>query len=112
MKHIFTITLIGFFIIACKNTDTSKNQVALKYPNTKKVDTVTNYFGTEVKDPYRWLENDRSEETAAWVTAQNQVTFNYLSQIPYREELKSRLEKLWNYEKIGAPFKEGDYTYF
>jgi prolyl oligopeptidase len=84
----------------------------LKYPITKEVDTITNYFGTKVKDSYRWLENDTSKETTDWVKAENEVTFNYLSKIPYREELKSRLKELWNYEKIGAPFKEGDYTYF
>ena len=84
----------------------------MKYPKTKKVDTVTNYFGKKVKDPYRWLEDDMSEETASWVKDQNEVTFNYLANIPYRDELKNRLEKLWNYEKIGAPFKEGDFTYF
>jgi prolyl oligopeptidase len=84
----------------------------LNYPTTEKVDTITNYFGTEVKDPYRWLEDDKSEETAAWVKAENKVTFDYLSKIPYREALKNRLEKLWNYEKIDAPFKEGDYHYF
>ena len=89
-----------------------KNLKTLKYPSTKKGNTITNYFGTEVKDPYRWLEDDMSNETADWVSAQNKVTFNYLDTIPYREELKNRLEKLWNYEKIGSPFKEGDYTYF
>ena len=84
----------------------------MKYPKTKTVDTVDTYFNTEVKDPYRWLEDDRSEATEAWVKAQNQSTFGYLDNIPYREELKARLSKLWNYEKIGAPFKEGGYTYF
>ncbi|WP_425428172.1 prolyl oligopeptidase family serine peptidase [Algibacter marinivivus] len=84
----------------------------VKYPKTKTVDTVDTYFNTEVKDPYRWLEDDRSEATEAWVKAQNQSTFGYLDNIPYREELKARLSKLWNYEKIGAPFKEGGYTYF
>ncbi len=86
--------------------------MAITYPETKKVDTITTYFDTEVKDPYRWLEDDMSEETAAWVEAQNKVTFKFLDKIPYREELKNRLEKLWNYEKFSAPFKEGDYTYF
>ncbi|PCH51485.1 MAG: S9 family peptidase [Flavobacteriaceae bacterium] len=104
--------MIGIFIISCKNSESKINKVKLNYPTTKKVDTITNYFGTKVKDPYRWLEDDRSPETADWVKAQNKVTFNYLATIPYREELKSRLEKLWNYEKIGAPFKKGDYTYF
>jgi len=86
--------------------------MAITYPETKKTDTVDVYFDTEVKDPYRWLEDDMSNETAEWVEAQNKVTFEFLDQIPYREELKNRLEKLWNYEKFSAPFKEGDYTYF
>lgn len=82
------------------------------YPTTKKVDTSTVYFGTTVNDPYRWLENDRSEETAVWVGAQNEVTFGYLQQIPFRDQLKSRMEKVWNYERISAPFTEGKYTYY
>jgi len=112
MKNLFLITLLGILTISYKNSESQKNINTLKYPATKKVDTVTNYFGTSVKDPYRWLEDDMSAETAAWVIAQNKVTFDYLSKIPYREALKNRLEKLWNYEKIGAPFKEGDYHYF
>lgn len=111
MKKIILITLIGVFMYSCKNTDTQKI-TALKYPETKKVDTITNYFGIEVTDPYRWLEDDMSDETADWVSAQNKVTFDYLANIPYREELKTRLATLWNYEKITAPFKEGEYTYF
>lgn len=82
------------------------------YPTTKKVDTSTVYFGTTVNDPYRWLENDRSDETAVWVEAQNEVTFGYLQQIPFRDQLKSRMEKVWNYERISAPFIEGKYTYY
>jgi len=111
MKPLFILTLICVFMISCKNSESQKT-TTLKYPITKKVDTITNYFGTAVKDPYRWLEDDMSAETAAWVIDQNKVTFDYLSKIPYREALKNRLEKLWNYEKIGAPFKEGDYHYF
>lgn len=84
----------------------------ITYPVTQKGDVVDTYFGTDVADPYRWLEDDRSVETGAWVAAENKVTFDYLSQIPYRGELKSRLAELWNYEKVGAPFKEGNYTYF
>lgn len=84
----------------------------MNYPVTAKVDTVDNYFGTEVKDPYRWLEDDRSPETEAWVKDQNKTTFGYLEKIPFRNDLKNRLEKLWNYEKLGSPFKKGDYTYF
>lgn len=112
MKNILLITTIAVFMFSCKNVESIKNETLLSYPTTKKVDTVTDYFGTMVKDPYRWLEDDMSDETADWVSAQNEVTFDYLSSIPYREELKKRLEKLWNYEKIKAPFKEGDYTYF
>ncbi|MDO6817968.1 prolyl oligopeptidase family protein [Zobellia sp. 1_MG-2023] len=84
----------------------------VKYPKTRKSETVDTYFGTSVADPYRWLEDDMSDETGAWVKAQNEVTFNYLEKIPFREALKQRLEKLWNYEKLGSPFKEGNYTYF
>lgn len=84
----------------------------ITYPETKKGDVTDNYFGTEVPDPYRWLEDDMSEETAAWVKEQNKVTFDYLGKIPYREEIKSRLTKMWNYEKFTAPFKEGEFTYF
>ncbi|MGV8945399.1 MAG: prolyl oligopeptidase family serine peptidase [Lutibacter sp.] len=112
MKNIFLIATIGLVLISCKNSESQKKDEKLNYPVTKKVDTITNYFGTTVKDPYRWLEDDMSEETAAWVIAENKVTFDYLAKIPYREALKNRLEKLWNYEKISAPFKEGDFQYF
>ena len=83
MKNILLITVIGLFIISCKNSESEKNIVKLSYPTTKQVDTITNYFGTEVKDPYRWLEDDMSEETGAWVSAENEVTFDYLSKIPF-----------------------------
>ena len=73
---------------------------------------VDSYFGEQVADPYRWLEDDMSEETAQWVKTQNKVTFNYLENIPYRDKLKQRLEALMNYEKVSAPFTEGQYTYF
>ncbi|KJY98904.1 prolyl oligopeptidase family serine peptidase [Pseudoalteromonas ruthenica] len=90
-----------------------EKQVAqINYPDTRKGDVVDSYFGEQVADPYRWLEDDMSEETAKWVEAQNQVTFDYLEQIPYRDELKERLKTLMDYEKVSAPFKEGDYTYF
>ena len=98
-------------LFACK-TETDNNTIALEYPETKKVDTITDYFGTEVRDPYRWLEDDRSDETAEWVKTQNNATYGYLENIPYRDQLKGRLEKLLNYERISAPFKEGNYTYF
>ena len=84
----------------------------LEYPKTHKGDVVDTYFGTEVADPYRWLEDDLSAETGAWVAAQNQVTFDYLKQIPYRNALAERLTEMWNYQKETAPFKRGDYVYF
>ena len=85
----------------------------LTYPSSHKSNQVDNYHGTLVADPYRWLEDPDSEETRAWIEAQNQVTFNYLSEIPTREKIKQRLTKLWDYEKYGIPFKEGDrYFYF
>ena len=98
-------------MLSCGDQPTT-NSIALEYPETKKVDTVDVYFGTEVPDPYRWLENDRSAETEAWVEAQNELTFKYLNSIPYRDNLEQRLSQLWNYEKIGAPFDEGNYIYF
>ncbi len=98
-------------ILSCK-TEEKKTAITVTYPETKKIDSATTYFGTEIKDPYRWLEDDKSAETASWVKAQNEVTFGYLEQIPFRKALKDRMEKLWNYEKISAPFKEGDFTYF
>ena len=84
----------------------------MTYPETKKTDVTDTYFGTTVKDPYRWLEDDRAADTKEWVTAQNKVTQNYLGKIAFRNEIKTKLEKLWNYEKYTAPFKEGSYTYF
>jgi prolyl oligopeptidase len=90
----------------------SQKENPIKYPQTQKGETVDVYFDTKVADPYRWLEDDKSVETAAWVKAQNEVTYDYLSKIPFRDALKSRMEKLWNYEKIGAPSKEGNYTFY
>jgi prolyl oligopeptidase len=87
-------------------------QTKINYPETKKIDHVDSYFGEKMNDPYRWLEDDRSAETEAWVKTQNVVTYGYLEQIPYRNQLKTRMEQLWNYEKISAPFKEGDFTYY
>lgn len=90
----------------------SQAETPMNYPETRKGDVYDEYFGTRVDDPYRWLEDDLSEETAEWVRAENEVTSAYLSEIPVREGLRTRLEELWNYEKIGAPFEEGDYSYW
>ncbi|MCF4966338.1 prolyl oligopeptidase family serine peptidase [Nostoc sp. CMAA1605] len=83
------------------------------YPDTQKIDQIDDYHGTSVADPYRWLEDPNSEATQRWVEAQNQITFTYLEKIPARDKIKQRLTKLWDYEKYGIPFKEGDnYFYF
>jgi len=108
MKKIILSLFAFALLMSC--TGPVKNKI--EYSVTKKGDVVDNYFGTEVPDPYRWLEDDRSEESAQWVKEQNSVTFAYLESIPYREEIKNRLEKMWNYEKYTAPYKEGEYTYY
>ena len=108
-----TISLLFILILmGCKKENEDQKAINVNYPETKTVDTVDTYFGTEVKDPYRWLEDDRSDETGAWVKAQNKATYGYLDNIPFRVELKGRLSKLWDFEKVGAPFIEGDYTYY
>src|SRR5688572_15670686 len=84
----------------------------LQYPVTKKVDHVDTYHGTKVPDPYRWLEDDTSAETAAWVEAQNKVTFGYLDKIPFRAELTRRLKSIYDYAKYSAPSRKGDYFFF
>ncbi|QSJ15113.1 S9 family peptidase [Nostoc sp. UHCC 0702] len=84
----------------------------LTYPSHRQSDQVDNYHGTLVADPYRWLEDPDSEETKAWISAENQITFDYLSEIPAREKIKQRLTKLWDYEKYGIPFQEGDRYFF
>ena len=88
------------------------DQDEIKYPVTKKVDQVDEYFGTPVADPYRWLEDDNSEETAEWVIAENAVTDAYLSEIPFREKIIDRLTELWNYPRYRTPEKKGEYYYF
>ena len=87
--------------------------MALTYPNTRKVDQTDTYHGVSVADPYRWLEDPNAEDTKQWVEAQNQVTFGYLNQLPGREQLNARLTELWNYERYGIPFKQGNrYFYY
>ena len=97
------------FLSSCQQKETT---MSLSYPETKKTVVRDTFFEQSVEDPFRWLEDDRSEETADWVRRQNQVTFGYLDRIPYRKDLKERLTKIWDYEKVGTPFVEGRYTYF
>ncbi len=129
MKKIFWTALICLpLLMACnaakqqiaqtdnmtKETMTEKSGTMpdLVYPITQKVDHVDTYHGIDVPDPYRWLEDDRSDETAAWVKAQNEVTFGFLDKIPFKNKIKNRLKTLMDYEKVSAPFKEGNYEYF
>ena len=105
-------TIIITTIITSVMTSFAQTSKSIHYPETRKDKTVDDYFGTKVNDPYRWLEDDRSVETAGWVKLQNQVTNAYLEQIPFRNQLKTRLEQLWNYEKIKEPFIEGDFSYY
>src|SRR5690606_8951496 len=107
MKNTATLVLLATTLVACDQTN-QKKETTLEYPETQKVDTVDTYFGNEVPDPYRWLEDDMSKETEQWVNAQNKLTFGYLGQIPYRDNIKNQLEELWNYERVSAPFNEGD----
>ncbi|HEY9041332.1 MAG TPA: prolyl oligopeptidase family serine peptidase, partial [Rheinheimera sp.] len=124
MKHVLSILAVSL-LAACGSESTTSSatepnaitmtetvKTPLSYPQTAKGDVVDTYFEQTVADPYRWLEDDRSTETEAWVKAQNKVTFGYLEQIPYREQIKQKLAASWNYEKVTAPFKEGKYTYF
>ncbi|WP_374758164.1 prolyl oligopeptidase family serine peptidase [Fibrella aquatilis] len=104
-------TLIGFSLMLATTAATAQTG-PLTYPNTRKSDHVDTYHGTPVADPYRWLEDDRSAETAEWVKAENKVTFDYLSQIPYRKQLQDRIEKVFNYPKYSAPSRKGDWFYF
>jgi prolyl oligopeptidase len=116
-RSVFAFALVAAFLsfaavapfLTRADGDTSKSKIA--YPETKKVEVVEDYFGTRVADPYRWLEDETSAETKAWIEAQNAVTFGYLDKIPYREKLKARLTELYNYPRISAPFRRGD-TYF
>ncbi|MFK7954138.1 MAG: prolyl oligopeptidase family protein [Ekhidna sp.] len=109
MKNLTFISAL-FFLWSCQPV--TEKKANLNYPQTATVDTVDTYFGTDVPDPYRWLEDDKSEETGEWVKSQNVVTNAYLDNIDFREVIKTRLTELEDYEKISAPFKQGDYYYF
>ena len=105
MKKIIYLSIAIF-------TATMNAQTKLNYPQTTKTSQTDNYFGTEVADPYRWLEDDKSVDTESWVKNQNSITNQFLSKIGFRDALKARMTEMWNYEKQTAPFKEGDFTYF
>ena len=107
-KKLFVLLIASGIAFGAEAQKTQK----MTYPVSKKDNTKDTYFGTEVADPYRWLENDVADDTKAWVIEQNRVTQAYLSKIPYRDKIKARLEQLWNYEKYSAPFKEGKFIYY
>jgi len=119
MKNLVFVAVFGILSACSHQPNTNKEQTSLvksqakfAYPNTRRGGVVDDYFGTLVADPYRWLEDDLSDETAAWVTEQNKLTFGYLETIPYRKQLVEQLKSQLNYERVSSPFKEGDYTYF
>src|SRR5690606_16723769 len=98
--------------MACTSQSEMEKTEQLAYPETRKDSVFDNYFGMEVGDPYRWLENDTASETESWVKAQNIVTNNYLAKIPYRDEINDRLTELFDYPRISSPFKVGEYFFF
>jgi len=120
MKKLNLLFMGTMLLAACSDNEnktekmetTKAEKIEVSYPETEKIEVSDTFFGKEIIDPYRWLEDDRSDKTAAWVKAQNEVTFGYLNKIPYREELKNKLEKVFNYERLSAPFKRGNYTYY
>jgi len=107
---VFALSLL-IILSGCYSQENGSNE-ALNYPSTAKTEYEDEYFGNKVPDPYHWLEDDESEETADWVVQENKVTFGYLDQIDFRDEVKKRLEQLLDYERISAPFIEGEYEYF
>lgn len=110
IKYITVVSMVGLW--SCAQPEEKAEKVDLLYPVTQKVDTVDNYFGVGVPDPYRWLEDDQSEQTAQWVTSQNEVTQGYLQHITFRDNIKSRLKELLDYERISAPTEHGGQYYF
>ena len=121
MNRISPLLLIGMFIFnACENSFNTGsnslkfNNISFSYPSTQKDTTQKdNFHGVTVSDPYRWLEDENSKNTKEWITAQNQTSFSYLDQIPFRDAVEQRLQKIWNYERFSTPFKKsGKYYYF
>jgi prolyl oligopeptidase len=113
MKQVITCLLIVLLAMSCRNSANLYEIPAVKYPSTKKVDVSDNYFGTVVPDPYRWLENDTAKDVGQWVAEQNSVTFGFLEKIPFRAQIKTRLEEIFNYARISSPVKIGDfYLYY
>ena len=106
LRNLLLLTA-GIMALESCSSGPDEKKSAYNYPATRKVDTVDTYFGVKVADPYRWLEDDNSDSTAKWVDAQNALTFDYLSKIPFRDKIKDRLTALWNFEKRSAPYRKG-----
>ena len=123
-KTLLLILILAGLMTGCENlpdfqdqstteSNMDFNKIAVSYPQVYNDSTVIdNYHGQNVADPFRWLEDDNSAETKEWVKAQNQVTYGYLEEIPFRKSLQQRLAKIWNYQRVSAPFKEGGKFYF
>lgn len=105
--HALIFTLTAMIIMNSCNEPTPLN-----YPETRKSEHVDEYFGNLIPDPYRWLEDDNSEETADWVKAQNELTFSYLESIPFRDKIRDRLSEIWNYPRYSSPMRAGKYYFF
>jgi prolyl oligopeptidase len=111
MKKSILLILATATLFACKQN--MRKEIEVKpYPESIRENVTDNYFGTDINDPYRWLENDTASSVMKWVDAQNDITFDYLSHIPYREQIRKRLTEIWNYPKYSSPFKEGEWYYF
>jgi len=111
-KLFILIILISmvFFPVCQKQEEQPRG--GLEYPITEKVDQVDDYFGTQVADPYRWLEDDQAEDVKAWVQRQNELTFSYLENIPFRQKIRQRLNEVYDYPRYSAPFRAGEYYFF
>lgn len=117
MKYLklFLIIIIYLSFNACekgKNAQSIYDEIEVEYPEVKQENVIDNYFGVNVADPYRWLENQNSKATKNWVQAQNKLTFDYLDKIPFRKDIEKRLTDLWDYERYSVPTIRGDKTYF
>ena len=114
MNRIVLTALLVTAGIVAMSQPLSAEEENLVYPKTKTVEQVDDFHGTKVEDPYRWLEDDvrKSKDVADWVEAQNRLTFDFLNSIPQRAPIQKRMTELWNYEKIGAPFKRGGRYFF
>ncbi|MDI6697778.1 MAG: prolyl oligopeptidase family serine peptidase [Candidatus Saccharicenans sp.] len=112
IKMVSLIVFVAVLVMIVAMSSCQRLEEKIIYPQTRKVDQIDDYFGTRVADPYRWLEDDNSEETKKWVEEQNRVTFGYLGKIPYREKIRARIREIYNYPRMGQPIRAGEYYFF